>query len=74
MLERLKEILIEATGNADIEVTEASVLTKDLGINSYDLVELVCNVEDEFDVEIPDKVLRRFVTVGDLISYIQENC
>ena len=74
MLERLKEILIEATGNADIEVTEASVLTKDLGINSYDLVELVCNVEDEFDVEISDKVLRRFVTVGDLISYIQENC
>ena len=74
MLEKLKEILIEATGNAYIEVTEASVLTKDLGINSYDLVELVCSVEDEFDVEIPDKALRRFVTVGDLISYIQENC
>ena len=74
MLEKLKEILIEATGNADIEVTEASVLTKDLGINSYDLVELVCSVEDEFDVEIPDKALRRFVTVGDLIGYIQENC
>ena len=74
MLEKLKEILIEATGNADIEVTEASVLTKALGINSYDLVELVCSVEDEFDVEIPDKALRRFVTVGDLIGYIQENC
>ena len=72
MLERLKEILIEATGNADIEVTEASVLTKDLGINSYDLVELVCSVEDEFDIEIPDRAIKDFKTVGDVIAFIEK--
>ena len=71
MIDRLKKILIEATGKTDISITGDTVLMKDLGIDSYDLVELVCSVEDEFDVEIPDKVLKTLVTVGDVIGFIE---
>ena len=49
------------------------VLLTDLGLNSYELVELVCEVEDKFDVEIPDRAISRFITVQNVIDYIAAN-
>ncbi len=70
MLEKLKEIIKEHTGS-DIDITEDTVLLTDLGMSSFDLVQLVCAVEDEFDVEIPDKEIKNFKTVGDVIGFIE---
>ena len=71
MLEKLKEIIKEHTGS-DIDITEDTVLLTDLGMSSFDLVQLVCAVEDEFDVEIPDKEIKNFKTVGDVIGFIEK--
>ena len=70
MLEKLKEIIKEHTGS-DIDITEDTVLLTDLGMSSFDLVQLVCAVEDEFDIEIPDKEIKNFKTVGDVIGFIE---
>lgn len=70
MLEKLKEIIKEHTGS-DIDITEDTVLLTDLGMSSFDLVQFVCAVEDEFDVEIPDKEIKNFKTVGDVIGFIE---
>lgn len=69
MIERLKEILKHQTGN-DYDINENTVLVSDLGLNSFDLVQLVCNVEDDFDIEIPDKEIKNLKTVGDVIAFI----
>lgn len=71
MLEKLKEIALSVMDDKSIEINIGSRLIADLKINSYDLIELVCKVEDEFDVEIPDKKLRSLVTVNDVITLIQ---
>ena len=71
MLERLAKLVYNQTGDDSIEITRESVLLADLGMNSFDLVNLVCEVEDEFDVEIPDRVIGTFKTVGDVIDYIE---
>ena len=71
MLEKLKEIIKEHTGS-NIDITEDTVLLADLGMSSFDLVQLVCAVEDEFDVEIPDKEIKNFKTVGDVIGFIEK--
>ena len=71
MLERLSKLVYNQTGDDSIEITRESVLLADLGMNSFDLVNLVCEVEDEFDVEIPDRVIGTFKTVGDVIDYIE---
>ncbi|MBR6089635.1 MAG: acyl carrier protein [Anaerolineaceae bacterium] len=72
MLERLTKIIRENTGDNSITITENTVLISDLGLSSLDLVNLACAVEDEFDIEIPDRAIRTFKTVGDVMVFIKE--
>ncbi len=71
MLEKLKAIALEAMEDKNIEITESSRLLADLKLNSLDLINLVCVVEDEFDIEIPDKKLKTLITIGDVMSFIK---
>lgn len=73
MLDRLIAIIQDKTNVDPSTITKESVLLSDLGMNSMELVQLVCDVEDEFDVEIPDRTIRTLKTVGDLISFLEEN-
>lgn len=72
MLERLASLVYNQTGDNSVEITRETVLLADLGMNSFDLVNLVCVVEDEFDVEIPDRIIATFKTVGDVMDYISK--
>ena len=72
MIEKLTQIICEYTGNNDIAITENTVLIADLGLNSLDLVNLAVKVEDEFDIEIPDRAIKDFKTVGDVIAFIEK--
>jgi acyl carrier protein len=56
--ERIKEILEDNIGpDIDRVVTGDELLTRDLGVDSLNLLEFIMSVEDEFDVEIPDSEL-----------------
>lgn len=72
MLDILKKILNETAGlDKDISLEMDTVISRDLKINSLEMVSLVCAVEDEFDIEIDDKDIKSIVTIGDLITYIE---
>ncbi len=71
MLERLIAIVQAETGLKNISITEDMVLRKDLKINSYDFIQVICAIEDEFDIEIADKDIVGLVTVGDVVKYIE---
>lgn len=73
MIERLTKVIYNFTGNQEITITPDTVLLADLGINSFQLAELVCELEDEFDIEIPDKSIASFVTIHDVIEYIKSS-
>ena len=72
MIKKIKCLIFE-TVNIDKSTTinEDTVILRDLNLDSLELVSLVCAVEDEFDVEIPDKDIKKIITVGDLISFIK---
>ncbi len=72
MLEQLKTIIEKYTEKTDLVITPTTVLIADLGLNSLDLVNLACKVEDEFDIEIPDRAIKDFKTVGDVIAFIEK--
>ena len=72
MLEKLTQIIHENTGNYELVISEDTILLADLGLNSLDLLNLVCIVEDEFDIEIPDRVVWQLKTVGDVMKFIEE--
>lgn len=73
MIEKLTKIINEYTGNNGADIAENTLLIADLGLNSLDLVNLACKVEDEFDIEIPDRSIKDFKTVGDVISFIKSS-
>lgn len=72
MIEHLTKIIRENTDNNNITINENTALIADLGFNSLDLVNLACIVEDEFDIEIPDRAIKDFKTVGDVIAFIEK--
>ncbi len=71
MLETLKEII---TMYADIdpdEINENSSLRSDLGLNSLVLMNMIVEVEDHYDIEIPEEDIMNFDTIGDVIEYLE---
>lgn len=70
MFEKVCEIIGKYTEVKNI--TPDSVLTADLGLTSFDVVSIVTDFEEEFNVEIPDSDITGFVTISDIMDYIQE--
>lgn len=54
----------------DKEVTEETEL-KNLGIDSLDLVEIIMDVEEQYNITFEDEELKSFVTVGDVVKAIK---
>jgi acyl carrier protein len=71
--ERVKNIIVEQLGVEADQVKPEAQFVNDLGADSLDTVELIMALEEEFDVEIPDEKAEKIKTVGEAISYIQEN-
>ncbi|QLQ79909.1 hypothetical protein HG537_0C05580 [Torulaspora globosa] len=55
------------------EVTPQTYFHKDLGLDSLDTVELLVAIEEEFDIEIPDKIADELKSVGETVDYIASN-
>ena len=73
MFETLKNILVEELQLDADEITLESDLANDLGINSIELADLVMICEEQFDLTIDDEDLHGFITVGDIVNYLEAN-
>ncbi len=71
--EKVKSIIVEKLGVEMSEVTPEASFTDDLGADSLDTVELIMEFEKEFNVSIPDDQAVNIQTVGQAISYLEEN-
>jgi acyl carrier protein len=71
VLERVTKIIVDRLGVEESQVTLEASFKDDLGADSLDVVELVMELEDEFDMEISDDDAEKIATVGDAVSYIQ---
>lgn len=66
-------IIVDKLGVDEGEVTNEASFTNDLGADSLDTVELIMEFEKEFNIAIPDEQAENIQTVGEAISYIEEN-
>ena len=55
------------------ELSRETSFVNDLNADSLDTVELVMELEDEFDMTIPDEEAEKLATIGNAIDYIQKN-
>ncbi len=74
VFEKIKNILAE---QFDVEekanLTMETDIADDLGADSLDVVEVLMSIEDEFQVEIPDEEIENIKSIGDLVTYIENN-
>lgn len=68
---RVKEIIVDQLDVEESQVTLEASFSDDLDADSLDVVELVMEFEDEFDMEIADEDAEKIATVGDAVDYIK---
>ena len=73
IFQKLKTIVVDQLGVNEENVTMEATFVDDLAADSLDIVELVMNIEEEFDLEIPDNDTEKIVTIGDVVKYIEEH-
>lgn len=72
MFEKLSDILRNSVFDDGIVIAPESKLDTDLGLSSYDIIELVCEVENEFEIKIPSEELSSFYIVDDILKCIRK--
>ena len=70
---RITAIIVDKLGVDESEVTAEASFTNDLGADSLDTVELIMEFEKEFSIAIPDDKAEGITTVGDAVTYVENN-
>ena len=68
---QIKEAIVEKLGVEESKVTPAASFINDLGADSLDTVELIMELENRFNIQIPDEDQEKIQTVGDAITYVK---
>lgn len=68
--DKIKKVIAEHLDMDEGEIKIESTFSDDLGIDSLDIFEIVMELEDEFDMEIPTEDLEDMNKVEDLVTYI----
>ncbi len=71
MFDKLQELYNEISGREDIKL-DPQMKLKDLELSSLGLVQLICAIEDEFDIEISNKDLKSFKSVKNVVDYLEK--
>ena len=70
--QRVTDIVAEQLGVDKEKVSPETSFVNDLGADSLDTVELVMELEEEFDINIPDDAAEKIQTVGQAIEFINK--
>lgn len=57
---------------ADMEITEDSVVNTDMGMDSMNFILVICKLEAEFGVKIPNRLWKKLSTLGDVLDALQK--
>lgn len=72
IFEQVKDVIVEQLGVEREKIEESSTFIEDLAADSLDVVELIMNLEEKFEIEIPDSDAEKITNVKDVIDYIKE--
>ena len=70
MLETIRNVICSYVDIDPDEITESSKIRSDIGLNSFDLVNVAVDLENEYGISVDSKSFGGLKTVGDLMTYI----
>ena len=73
ILEKLKIILLKYTYEKQLidAINEKTLILRDLKINSARIIDIILDVEEEFEIEVDDISMEKIISIGDLTKVIQ---
>ena len=71
--EKVRDFIVETVNLNPEEIKLESNLKENLNLDSLDAVELNMALEEAFDITIDDEELMKFITVKDIVDYIDAN-
>ncbi len=71
MFEEVKKILANQLKVNEDDISLESNILKDLGADSLDVLQLLMTIEDEKGIRVPDEEFAKFITVGDVVNYLE---
>lgn len=71
--EKIRSIISEQLNVPEEEITMDTSFLEDLNADSLEVVELILLLEQEFGVSFPDTQADKFLTVGNVVDYIENN-
>ena len=72
MLEKLIEVICRYVDIDPAKLSADTNIRSELGLNSLELVNIAVAIEDEFDVEIPDREVMNIETLADAVAIIEK--
>ena len=71
LFEKLQDLVRDTLGSDDIVLTEKTKF-QDLGISSFGMIQLVCAIEDEFNIEIPNNAIKSINSVPAAVKFLKK--
>lgn len=71
ILDKVKELVMDQTGVSADDLDLDTSLMNDIEADSLDAVEIIMAIEDEFEIEIPDEDAEKFLTIRDIVDYLE---
>ena len=72
ILDQVKELVVNQTGVSADELNLDTSLMNDIDADSLDAVEIIMAIEEEFKIKIPDEEAEKFLTIRDIVDYLEK--
>lgn len=72
-MDKLRKIIAEQLGVDENQINEGSHFQDDLNADPLSMADLVVNIEEKYNIKIPQEELVKFATVGDVANFLADN-
>ncbi len=73
MIEKIEKVIKDNIEDDSLKINPTTSFRDDLGLDSFEMAQLLCSLEDELNVDLDDTDILSIETVSDLISFIEKN-
>ena len=73
MIEKIEKVIKDNIEDDSLKINPTTSFRDDLGLDSFEMAQLLCSLEDELNVDLDDTDSLSIETVSDLISFIEKN-
>ena len=73
MIEKIEKVIKDNIEDDNLKIDMATSFRDDLGLDSFEMAQLLCSLEDELNISLDDSDILKIETVADLISFIEKS-